>query len=60
MILDLPQSDAQMLAQLLEDYLPDLKRELSRTEVKALRHDLVLRQELCERLLTRLTMLAKV
>jgi hypothetical protein len=38
----------------LQNYLPDLKRETARTEVKELRHALVLRQELCERLLERL------
>jgi hypothetical protein len=43
-----------MLRELLQDYHPDLKRETARTDVKTLRHELVLRQELCERLLDRL------
>jgi hypothetical protein len=56
MILDLTQDDARMLSELLQNYLPDLKREMARTEVKTLRHDLVLRQELVERLLERLAL----
>lgn len=55
MMLDLSQDDARMLREVLQNYLPDLKREVARTEVKTLRHELVLRQELCERLLQRLT-----
>lgn len=54
MMLDLSQDDARMLRELLQNYLPDLKREVARTEVKELRHELVQRQELCERLLERL------
>ncbi len=54
MMLDLSQDDARMLRDLLQNYLPDLKREVARTEVKELRHELVQRQELCERLLERL------
>jgi hypothetical protein len=54
MMLDLTQEDARMLRELLQNYLPDLKREVARTEVKTLRHELVMRQELCERLLDRL------
>ena len=55
MMLDLTQQDARMLRELLQNYLPDLKREVARTEVKTLRHELVQRQELCERMLQRLT-----
>jgi hypothetical protein len=54
MMLDLTPDDARMLSELLQNYLPELKREIARTEVKTLRHELVLRQELCERLLERL------
>jgi hypothetical protein len=54
MMLDLTQEDTRMLRELLQNYLPDLKREVARTEVKTLRHELVMRQELCERLLDRL------
>ena len=54
MMLDLTQDDARMLSEILQNYLPDLKREVARTEVKSLRHELVLRQEVCERLLERL------
>lgn len=55
MTLDLTDDDARILREVLQNYLPDLKRETARTEVKELRHVLVLRQELCERLLERLT-----
>ncbi|HSQ32964.1 MAG TPA: hypothetical protein VLN49_24080 [Gemmatimonadaceae bacterium] len=54
MVLDLTDADARMLRELLQDYLPELKREVARTDVKTLRHELVQRQELCERLLDRL------
>jgi hypothetical protein len=54
MMLDLTDEDARMLRELLQDYLPELKREVARTDVKTLRHELVQRQELCERLLDRL------
>ena len=54
MKLDLTPDDARMLAELLRDYLPQVQREASRTDVKALRHELVLREELCERLIERL------
>ena len=53
-MLDLTQDEAQRLRELLQSYLPDLQREMSRTEEKSLRHELVLREELCERLVTKL------
>jgi hypothetical protein len=54
MKLDLTQEDAQRLRQLLQDYLPDLQREMARTDEKSLRHELGLREELCEELVARL------
>lgn len=54
MILELTHDETQMLRELLQDYLPEIKREVARTDVKTLRHELVLRQELVERLLERL------
>lgn len=54
MMLDLPQEDARRLRQLLQDYLPDLQREMARTDEKTLRHELVLRVELCERVVAQL------
>ena len=47
----LPDEDAVLLRDLLADYLPSLKREVARTEQHDLRHQMVLRQELVERLL---------
>jgi hypothetical protein len=36
---------------MLRDYLPSLRREVARTDSHEFRHDLVKRQDLCERLL---------
>jgi hypothetical protein len=46
-------SDAEtvLLRDLLADYLPALKREVARTEQHELRHLMVQRQDLVERLL---------
>lgn len=54
MMLDLTQDEARMLRELLQDYLPSLQREVARTDQKTLRHDLALREDLCERLVSRL------
>jgi hypothetical protein len=49
-------SDAEtvLLRDLLADYLPALKREVARTEQHELRHLMVQRQDLVERLLEQL------
>ena len=54
MLLDLTPQDAHMLRELLQDYMPKLKREVARTDVHTLRHEMVQRQELCERIIERL------
>lgn len=54
MQLTLSEQEAQLLRDLLRDFLPDLKREVARTDHHALRHVLVQRQELVEWLLQRL------
>ena len=51
MKLDLSSEETETLRGLLHDFLPDLRREVARTEVREFRHELVKRQELCERLL---------
>lgn len=54
MQIELTDREARTLHALLRDYLPDLRREIARTEDHDFRHDLVLRQELAERLVGRL------
>jgi hypothetical protein len=52
MHLELTNEEAITLRAFLHDYLPDLRREVARTEARDFRHELVKRQELCERLLS--------
>jgi hypothetical protein len=54
MQLALTDQETEILRDLLDAYLPDLKREVARTERHSLRHALVQRQELVERLLEQL------
>lgn len=54
MQLELTSDEARTLHDLLRDSLPDLRREVARTEAHDFRHELVQRQELCERLVARL------
>jgi len=51
MQLSLSEDETRTLRVLLHDYLPELRREVARTEVREFRHELLKRQELCERLL---------
>lgn len=55
MQLTLTNREIEILRGLLQDYLPDLKREVARTEQHQLRHLFVERQELVERMLAQLT-----
>lgn len=54
MQLELTADEARALHDLLRDSLPDLRREVARTEAHDFRHELVQRQELCERIMARL------
>lgn len=54
MQLSLSQDEAVTLRDLLADYLPALRREVARTEQHDLRHLMVQRQELVERLVEEL------
>ena len=54
MHLDLTDEDAGTLRELLHDYLPELRREVARTDAREMRLLLLKRQELVERLLARL------
>jgi hypothetical protein len=50
----LSDDDAALLRDLLADHLPALKREVARTERRELRHIMVQRQDLVERVLEQL------
>ncbi len=54
MSLVLSDEDTVLLRDLLADYLPSLRREVARTEQHELRHLLVQRQDLVERVLEQL------
>lgn len=54
MQLALTEAETEILRDLLLAYLPELEREVARTERHSLRHVLVQRQELAERLLEQL------
>jgi hypothetical protein len=54
MQLNLSPDEAILLRELLADYLPALRREVARTEQHDLRHPMVQRQELVERLVDEL------
>lgn len=54
MQLALTESETEILRDLLLAYLPELEREVARTDRHSLRHALVQRQNLAERLLEQL------
>ena len=54
MQVELTTEEAGTLKALLRDTIPDLKREMARTDDRQFRHELVQREELCERLIARL------
>jgi len=54
MQVDLTTEEAATLKALLRDCIPDLKREIARADDREFRHQLVQREELCERLVARL------
>ena len=51
MQLNLSDRETELLRGLLQDYLPDLRREVARTEERSFRHEMVERQDLVEHLL---------
>ena len=57
MQLNLSSEDAVILRDLLADYLPALRRETARTEQHDLRHLMVQREDLVERLVAELEQL---
>ena len=55
MQIQLSADDVHELRLLLDDYLPQLRMEVARTEARAFRHEMLKRQDVCERLLRLLT-----
>ena len=51
MRIDLTEEEAHTLGAMLRDYLPSLRFEVARTDQHDFRHELVKRQDVCERLL---------
>ena len=51
MRIDLTDDEARTLGATLRDYLPLLRFEVARTDQHDFRHELIKRQDLCERLL---------
>jgi hypothetical protein len=51
MQLTLTDDEAHVFRALLHDYLPSLRREVARTDAREMRHEMVRRQEVCERVL---------
>lgn len=60
MQLVLTDDEARILREFLSEHLPELRREVARTDAKDYRHGLVLRQELLERVLGQLERGVKV
>lgn len=50
----LTEEEARTLRQFLHDHLPEIRREVARTDAREMRHALSKRQELCERILSEL------
>ena len=59
MQLNLTDRDTELLRALLHDYLPDLRREVARTEERSFRHEMVERQDMVERLIEQLSVSAR-
>lgn len=51
MQIDLDEAEWSTVRQVLHDYLPELRREIARTDAADFRHGLVKREEVCEHLL---------
>jgi hypothetical protein len=54
MHVELTTEEVATLKGLLRDCIPDLKREIARADDRQFRHELVQREELCERLIAQL------
>jgi hypothetical protein len=60
MQIEISSEDRQVMVRMLNAYLPELRREVARTDSHDLRHELVLRMDLCERILAELDTAGKL
>jgi hypothetical protein len=51
MQIQLSDDEAHTLRLTLDDYLPELRREVARTDASRFRHEILKRQEVCEKVL---------
>jgi hypothetical protein len=51
MQIELSNDEAHTLRLTLDDYLPELRREVARTDERRFRHEILKRQEVCEKVL---------
>ena len=59
MQIELTEEETETLREMLHAYLPEIRREAARTDDREMRHAMVQRQDLCERLVEQLDAAAR-